>query len=124
MSAGATLLAYAYLAQWQIHIVAYYDDVGEIRFEAVHHLPYRLPAEVHEGGGLGQYHCRAVDIAGAESGTHAALAPPPFFKLDSVAACEVIEALETDVMPIVSISFPRIPKTDYKFHTIKAVLRD
>jgi len=119
MSAGAALLAYAYLAHWQIHIVAYYDDVGESRFEAVYQLPYRLSAEVHECGGLGQHYRCAVDIAGAESGTHAAFAPPPFFNLDSVAACEVVEALETDVMPIVSISFPRIPKTDYKFHSIK-----
>jgi hypothetical protein len=119
VAAGAALRAYAYLVHRQVHIIANYDDIGDRGFEAVHQLRYRLTAEVHEGGWFGQHYRRAVDVAYAESGAHAAIAPPAFFDLDPVAAREIIEALEAHVMPVTGITFTRIPEPDYKFHSIK-----
>jgi len=111
VSSGASALAQANLAQRQIEVIVYYQEVAQRNVMLAHQAGYGFPAEIHKCPWPGQQQLLALYFSNAYSSL--AL---PVVEVDGMEPGEVIQALEANIVAIAGISLAGITQTNYEFH--------
>jgi len=111
VSSRASTLTQANLAQWQIEVIVYYEEVAQRNVMLMHQASYGFATEIHKCPGLGQEQLPALCFS------EAYFCPAlPVVKANRMKSGEVIQAPEASIMAIVGISPAGIPQTNYEFH--------
>jgi hypothetical protein len=114
VSPRASALAQADFAHGQIEIIVYYQEVAPSNVILTHQASHGVPTEIHKCPGLGQQHFLTPYFANAYSSS--AL---PVVKANGMKLAKVIQAPETNIMAIVSISLAGVAQTNDEFHSLK-----
>jgi hypothetical protein len=105
-------VAQANFAEWQVHVIIYYQKVAQRNVMLVHQASYGFAAEIHKCVGLSQHQLLTAYFANA----HPSLALPSV-KADRMKPGKVVQAPEAYIVPIMDISLARISQTNYEFHS-------